>query len=154
MAYPLLCWDVVMEGTFRRKEFASDIIALQQLMKANNWDTILDRSLDNCIIWENKTILVTNPCLEIVLATKNIYNMNGYRADEVIGRHPKIFQGEETTMASRKHIKIAVEKQQPFSCDIINYRKDGTLYTCHIEGYPIFNKKGQLVNFIALENAV
>jgi hypothetical protein len=123
-------------------------------MKVNTWDTLLDRSLDNCIIWENKTILVTNPCLEIVEATKNIYSMNGYRAHEVTGGHPKIFQGKETPIASRKHIKIAVEKQQPFGCDIINYCKDGKLYTCHIDGYPNFNKKGQLVNFIALENAV
>jgi hypothetical protein len=154
MAHPLLFSDIVMEGTFRRKEFASEISALQQLIKVNTWETLLDISLDNCIIWENKTILVTNPCLEIILATKNIYNMNGYRVNEVIGRHPKIFQGEETPVASRKHIKIAVEKQKPFACDIINYCKDGKFYTCHIDGYPIFNKKEQLVNFIALENAV
>lgn len=153
MAHPLLCWDIVMEGTARRIEFAKDITTLQNLMKANRWHTVLERAVDSCIIWENKTVIVTNPALEIILATKNMYEMNGYLPDEVIGRHPKIFQGEATSAASRKQIKTAIEKKLPFDCDIINYRKDRSIYTCHIEAYPIFNKQGQLVNFIALENA-
>lgn len=152
MSHPLLCWDIVMEGISRRLEFAKDITALKNIIKANNWHLSLERNLDNCIVWENKTIIVTSPDLKIILATKNIYAMNGYRTDEVIGKHPKMFQGEATSKESRKQIKTAVEKRLPFTADIINYRKNGNLYICHIEGYPIFNKQGQLVNFIALEN--
>lgn len=152
MSHPLLCWDIVMEGISRRLEFAKDITALKNIIKANNWHLPLERNLDNCIVWENKTIIVTSPDLKIILATKNIYAMNGYRTDEVIGKHPKMFQGEATSIASRKKIKTAIEKQVPFECDIANYRKDGMIYTCHIEGYPIFNKQGQLVSFIDLEN--
>ncbi|MEO6729822.1 MAG: PAS domain-containing protein [Ferruginibacter sp.] len=153
MAHPLLCWDIVMEGSARRKEFAKDITALQNCIKANGWYTLLESAVDNCIVWENKTIIVTDPALQIILATKNIYEMNGYQPHEVIGKHPKMFQGEATSIVSRKKIKTAVEKQVPFECDIVNYRKDGRIYTCHIEGYPIFNRKKQLVNFIAIENA-
>ena len=153
MAHPLLCWDIIMEGTSRRTEFNKDITALQNLMKVHNWHLIMERTIDNCIVWENKTILVTNPALQIILATKNIYQMNGYKPEEVIGKHPKMFQGEETSITSREIIKVAIDKQLPFDCNIINYRKDRTLYTCHIECYPIINKKGQLVNYLALENA-
>ncbi len=153
MAHPLLCWDIIMEGIGRRAEFNQDITVLQNLMKVQNWQLIMERTIDDCIVWENKTILVTNPDLQIILATKNIYQMNGYKPDEVIGKHPKMFQGEETSITSRKIIKVAIDKQLPFDCNIINYRKDGNLYTCHIECYPIFNKKGQLVNYLALENA-
>ena len=153
MGHSLLCWDIVMEGAARRAEFAKDITDLKNIMKANNWLTLLDRTVDNCIVWENKTIIVTTPALQIVLATKNIYHMNGYQPEEVIGKHPKMFQGEGTSLESRKTIKKSLEKGVPFDCDIVNYRKDGRLYTCHIEGFPIFNKKGTLVNYIALENA-
>ena len=154
MAHPLLCWDIIMEGTSRRTEFNKDITALQNLMKVHNWHLIMERTIDNCIVWENKTILVTNPALQIILATKNIYQMNGYKPNEVIGKHPKMFQGEETSITSRKIIKVAIDKQLPFNCNIVNYRKDGRQYTCHIECYPIFNKKNQLVNYLALENAL
>ena len=152
MAHPLLCWDIVMEGTARRKEFAEDITALQNLMTVNCWHSMLERSVDNCIVWENKVIVVTNPALQIVWATKNIYEMNGYKPYEVIGKHPKMFQGEATTIESRAKIKSAINRQSPFECNILNYRKDGAVYNCHIEGYPGFNKQGKLINFIALEN--
>lgn len=128
MSHPLLCWDIVMEGISRRLEFAKDITALQNLMKANHWHTLLERAVDNCIVWENKTVLVTNPALQIILATKNIFEMNGYQPNEVIGKHPKMFQGEATNIASRRKIKIAIGKQLPFDCDIINYRKDGRIH--------------------------
>jgi PAS domain S-box-containing protein len=152
MAHPLLCWDIVMEGNARRKEFAEDITALQNLMTANCWRSIPQRSVDNCIVWENKVIVVTNPALQIVWATKNMYEMNGYKPNEVIGKHPKMFQGEATTIESRAKIKSAINSQSSFECNILNYRKDGTIYNCHIEGYPIFNKQGTLINYIAFEN--
>ena len=41
MAHPLLCWDIVMEGTVRRIEFAKDITALQNLMKVNSWHSLI-----------------------------------------------------------------------------------------------------------------
>jgi PAS domain S-box-containing protein len=153
MAHPLLCWDIVMEGTARRKEFAEDITTLKNLMIVNNWHSKLERSIDNYIVWENKVIIVTNPALQIIWASKNIYEMNGYRPSEVIGQHPKMFQGKATSEETRTIIKSAISKLCPFECTILNYRKDGSTYKCHIEGYPIFDKQGKLINFIAIENA-
>jgi PAS domain S-box-containing protein len=153
MAHSLLCWDIVIEATTRRKEFAEDITALQSLMTANSWHSMMELSVENCIVWENKVIVVTNSALQIIWATKNMYEMNGYKPSEVIGKNPKMFQGEATSIESRAIIKSAITKLCPFECDILNYRKDGEIYNCHIEGYPIFNKQGKLINFIALENA-
>lgn len=152
MAHPLLCWDIVSEGLNRRLEFAKDMTNLQHIIKKNDWNLLSERSLDNSIVWENKAMLVTNLDLKIVLATKNIIEMGGYRPLELIGKSPRMFQGKATTEQSRNIIRQAVEKHIPFITDIVNYRKDGSIYNCHIEGYPIFNKKGHLVNFVALEN--
>ena len=152
MRHPIMCWDIVMEGISRRSEFSQDIKAIQQLMNQNNWQSP-ERELDNCIVWENKTLIFTDPSLNIKLATKNLYEMNGYKPAEVVGKHPKFFQGEATCVESRKIISMAIQQKVPFSCDIVNYRKDGHIYTCHIDGYPIFDKAGKLVNFVAIENA-
>ena len=72
---------------------------------------------------------------------------------ESFGKHPKFFQGKATCLESRKIISMAIQQQIPFTCDIINYKKDRRTYTCHIDGYPIFDKDGKLVNFVAIENA-
>ena len=93
MRHPIMCWDIVMEGISRRNEFSQDIKAIQHLMNQNNWQPPV-RDLDNTIVWENKTLIVTDASLNIKLATKNLYDMNGYKPFEVIGKHPKFFQGE------------------------------------------------------------
>lgn len=154
MAYPLLCWDIVQEGISRRKSFAEDIDRLNKLAKQNVWDFVPGRTLDNCLVWENKTIIITDPALHIVFAAKNIYEMNGYTPGEVIGKTPKMFQGKATTEDEKRAIRFSSKRLRPFSSVVTNYRKDKSIYKCFIEGYPIFNKQKQLVNFIALENTV
>ena len=107
--------------------------------------------LANTLIWENKVILITNPVLQILYASKNMVAMNGYTPKEVLGKRPTIFQGPQTQGIAKEQIRLALSNQQPFETNIINYRKDGRVYNCHIEGFPIFNIQGKLVNYIALE---
>jgi len=82
---------------------------------------------------------------------KSIHKMNGYHPHEIIGKTPKIFQGELTSEISRTKIKNALLNQLPFKEIIVNYKKDGTTYLCEIEAFPKFNKKGELLNYIAFE---
>ena len=136
MAHALLCWDIVTEGVARQKEFKKDLHAIAQIMKINHWHVGLDRSVADCLSWENKTILVTNPALQMILASENIYPMNGYSQEEVVGRHPKMFRGEATTAASKFKIKTAAQHQEPFLCDIFNYRKDGRCILAILKDIP------------------
>lgn len=147
---PLLCWDIFMEGYHRRIELADDLKKMQKISMDNSWSPP-NIAFDNALIWNNKIIIITDPVLTIIHATENIFAMNGYQPGEVIGHSPKMFQGEATTHAERRIIRTAVDAQKPFDTVITNYKKDGTLYKCHIEGYPIFNRQGTLVNFMALE---
>ncbi|XVJ65117.1 MAG: PAS domain-containing protein [Lacibacter sp.] len=152
MAHPLLCWDICLEGLHRRMQLADDLKIMQNIMKAGNWHNTLV-SLDNTLVWENKVIIITDPTLKIIHATENMFAMNGYKQKDVIGKSPSMFQGAKTEIIERQKIKIAVDKQNSFESIITNYKKDGSIYKCHIEGHPVFNKKGNLVNFIAIENA-
>jgi len=103
------------------------------------------------VIESKKTIVVTNANYEIVFVSDNITTMNGYSPQDVIGKSPKIFQGELTTEVSKSNIRNAVQNKLPFKEIILNYRKNGTVYLCEIEAYPKFDKKGNLVNYIAFE---
>ena len=149
---PLLCWDIFIETVERREFFADDIKSLRKISRANKWPP-LDLSFENALIWENKTIIVTDPTLVILYATKNLADMSGYSASEVIGQTPKMFQGKETGKKERSLIREAIDQQKPFEVVITNYKKDGSLYHCHVDAYPVFNSKKQLVNFIAFEKA-
>jgi hypothetical protein len=79
--------------------------------------------------------------------------MNGYVEAEVLGKNPKIFQGNATDLTVSSEIRTAISLQQPFEKTVMNYKKNGDVYACLIKGFPVFNTKGQLSHYIAFEKA-
>ena len=79
--------------------------------------------------------------------------MNGYVEAEVLGKRPKMFQGEATNQITSNEIRRAISDQQPFEKTVMNYKKNGDVYACLIKGFPVFNSKGQLSHYIAFEKA-
>lgn len=106
------------------------------------------------ILNKEHVVVVTDPQLNIVYATQNIFSMNGYRPAEILGKKPKMFQGEKTCPETSRNISLAIQKLEPFEATITNYRKNGSTYNCWIQGAPVFNKDGKVVNFIAFEREV
>ena len=62
-----------------------------------------------------------------------------------------MFQGEATSKVTRQKIKTALTQLKPFKEVILNYRKNGDSYWCEIEAYPMFDKNGSFINYVALE---
>lgn len=150
---PLHTWDIFIYSYKRRMLLKDDLLRLQQIEKRYNWapPTVPP---DYALIWLNKVVMVTTPTLQIIHATENIEEMTGYTPNEVIGRNPSMFQGMDTEESAKQAIRKGVDTQSHFEVNITNYKKDGTSYKCHIDGYPVFNKAGVLVNFIAFEKEV
>ncbi len=145
---PLVSWDLFSQSFSDKHAALFDTSALHKLEVKNNWNTSWDF---NKKLQSNTVIVVTNPNLKIVFASRNIVKMNGYTPREVIGNSPKMFQGEETDASISYEISQAIKQKQPFEKVVLNYCKDGSTYKCHIKGYPIFNQEGKLINFIAFE---
>ncbi len=148
---PLASWDFYSVYFSDLKKTTTDTAILKNFERKNNWNC----SWDLCEELQNKTVIVlTDVNLKIVFASKNMVDMNGYLPNEVIGNHPKMFQGKATDIAVSKIIGEAVKNQIPFKEVVINYCKDGTIYKCEIKGYPIFDMGGKLKHFIAFEKMV
>ncbi|WP_222940961.1 PAS domain-containing protein [Flavobacterium macrobrachii] len=146
--FPLISWDFYLMFFDSLKSIFPDVANLNEIAKKNDWNINwnFQQELSN-----DTVIVVTDNHLKIVFASKNIEEMNGYKPNEVIGKNPKMFQGKLTNSDTSKEISIAIKEQRSFNKTIINYCKDGSLYKCHIKGYPIFDKTGKLKNFIAFE---
>ncbi len=145
---PLMSWDFYATFYSKTKNSLGDTNLLNRIVEQNNWSTkwsFQEKLQDDTVI------VVTDANLKIVFASKNIVDMNGYIPSEVIGNSPKMFQGKLTCDIISKEISIAVNDRLPFDKIILNYCKDGSLYKCHIKGYPIFDYDGTLTNFIAFE---
>jgi PAS domain S-box-containing protein len=147
---PLICWDFYSEQYDRIKTHVFEKSSLLKMSQKMDW-SISNDFIQN--IPQDTVVVVTNPKLEIIFVTENMLGLNGYKPEEVIGATPKMFQGKDTCVKTSKEIGMAIKAQQPFEKTVLNYCKDGSIYYCHIQGIPVFDKKGNLQNFIALERA-
>lgn len=145
---PLVSWDIYMQFLFQTNVLINDVNSLNQIATKNQWKSVWDFKEN---LQDKTVIVVTDAQLKIVFATKNIKKMNGYSASEVVGNSPKMFQGEQTDLQVSNEIRQAIINKVPFEKNVINYCKDGSLYRCQIKGFPVFNNKGEVINFIAFE---
>ena len=149
---PIISWDMYAPHFKSVCKNYDDIISLELLAKTNHWSD--EKDFGENLLHKKHVIVVTDPQLRIVHATKNIIEMNGYTPDEVLGQKPKMFQGAETCEKTSRNIRQAIHNKTPFEAIIINYRKDGSTYKCWIKGEPVLNTSGEIVNFIAYEKEV
>jgi PAS domain S-box-containing protein len=148
-AGPLLCWDFFMESHHRRMQMADGLSQLRLFAQHHQWR--MDWNLEKLLLREERVALVTDLAQVILFATPNLAIMNGYTATEVVGKQPKMFQGKDTCPETRREIREALIRRIPFKGTVINYRKDGSPYNCLVEEYPVWNRQGALVNFVAFE---
>jgi len=150
---PVLSWDFYASNYEEIKRIEEDTVSLLNLISTNAWN-IDTNILDEKLKADKNVVVVTDTQLNIVFATKNMWNMSQYHPEEIIGKNPKIFQGNLTSKSTLKVVSDAVWEKKPFKVTLINYRKDGSVYNCSVQGQPVFNHQGNLVNFIAFEKEV
>jgi PAS domain S-box-containing protein len=147
-AMPLVSWDIYFQYLLQTNVVLHDVRLLHQIANNNQWNAVWDYKES---LQDETVIVVTDAQLKIVFASKNIKKMNGFEPYEVIGNSPKMFQGAKTDLQVSNEIRQAILNKVPFEKNVINYCKDGALYKCHIKGFPVFNYKGEVTNFIAFE---
>jgi len=73
---------------------------------------------------EGPRILYVNPAFE---------RITGYRAEEALGRSPRFLQGPKTSAEEVRRIDDALRARRPVRSELLNYRKDGTVFWVEIE---------------------
>ncbi|PEN13828.1 hypothetical protein CRI94_07125 [Longibacter salinarum] len=91
------------------------------------------------------TILYVNPAFT---------RLTGYELDEVLGKSPRILQGERTDPLTLDLLKRRLREDGHFKGEAINYRKDGSEYVLEWEISPIRSKSGEVRYWVALQRDV
>ena len=85
------------------------------------------------------SILITDATTKgkVIYANKAFKKLTGYDSADVIGKTPRILQGEGTDKKVIDRLAAALEAGKKFEGKAINYKKDGTPFIMHWKVLPI-----------------
>jgi PAS domain S-box-containing protein len=115
--------------------------------------------LENAIKSDYDSILITTLPLEkpgpkIVYVNDGFTKMTGYTREEVLGKTPRILQGEKTDRAVLDKLKKRLKEGQSFFGHTVNYRKDGTEFINQWDIHPLTNKDGEITHWVSYQHDI
>jgi len=103
-------------------------------------------------------ILVTDADLDagptIVFVNGAVERSTGYRAAELVGASPRIFQGPMTSAVERRRIAAALRGGEHVRSELVNYRKDGSQFLVELDITPVRDRAGALTGFVGIQRDV
>ncbi|MEG3850955.1 PAS domain S-box protein [Microcoleus sp. herbarium13] len=118
------------------------------------------RLLESAVTTTNDAVLITEaepidePGPRIIYVNPAFTRMTGYTLEEVLGKTPRILQGQKTDRATLHRIRTALETWQPVRVDLINYRKDGTDFWVEVSIVPIADKTGWFTHWVSVQRDI
>ena len=98
-----------------------------------------------------ESLVVTDTKRKIVWVNNGFLEMTGYGKNFAVGKNPTFLQGENTSEVVRTEVRQLLKEQRRFSASLVNYRKNGEEYHCHIEVIPLFDSSKTVTHFLAME---
>ena len=95
-------------------------------------------------------VLIAGPDGLIISANEAFTRMTGYLPRDVQGRTCSLLQGPKTAPQTIARIREALKREQTFSGDLINYRKDGEWFWNSLIINPVHDETGALTHFIGI----
>lgn len=95
--------------------------------------------------------VVTDPRLPdnpIIAANKAFSDLTGYARDEIVGRNCRFLSGAATEPEARRRLRDAVCAGRPALIELVNYRKDGSVFRNAVMIAPLFDEQGEVRLFL------
>ncbi len=116
------------------------------------------RLLEATVVNANDGVIITTADLEngpeIIYVNEAFTQISGYTSEEVLGKTPRILQGDDTDRDTLNRLKSSLQKGKPFKGELKNYTKDGDPYWLDISITPVLDDDGQITHFTAIERNI
>jgi diguanylate cyclase (GGDEF)-like protein/PAS domain S-box-containing protein len=145
-AYPELNSEDQVERivvTFTDVSFQRNKIPFEQIVHNAN---------DVVVVTEANPLRNGGP--NIVYVNEAFEELTGYSAEEVIGRTPRILQGERTTKEVTDAIYNQLSEGKEVKQEVFNYSKNGDGYWIELNIIPLFNAQDEITHFAAIERDI
>ncbi len=156
----LLGW-LLLETTQEKREFTEQDIrpylTLTRQMATAIENTRLFQEvqqLNQAIQSSNDSIVTTGLDGNIIQVNAAFTKMTGYLPEEVIGKTPRILNSGHQSKEFYAQLWATILAGDIWQGEIINKRKDGSLYTVDQTILPVRNNQGVLIGFMGLERDI
>lgn len=95
-------------------------------------------------------VVITTPDQRVISVNDAFVRQTGYSSDEMLGKTCLILQGPATKRETMEALHLAINERRAFSCEILNYRKDQSMFWSEWKITPAFDEQGQLSHFIGV----
>ena len=99
-------------------------------------------------------IVVTDTEGKIQYVNPAFTRMTGYSREETVGKNPRMLKSGHHEQAFYEDLWRTIKSGQIWHGDMINQRKDGTLYNEEMRIAPVLSSTGEVVSFIAIKHDV
>lgn len=127
-----------------------DLRHVMRLARENEWQFDRQR-IQSFLRKPEHVLLLTDAQQRIQFVSHGFSTMTGYAPEEALGRSPSFLQGTETSPETRQRIKTDLINSSLFEGDLLNYRKNGETYWCHVEILPLRNPLQEITHYMAFE---
>ena len=97
---------------------------------------------------------VDHPGPRIVWCNKAFTEMTGYELEEVVGKTPRMLQGEDTNPKTRARIRAGLESWSHIRETILNYDKNGQPFWVELDIRPVADETGWFHYWVAIQRDV
>lgn len=99
-------------------------------------------------------LMITDSDRRITYANDACLKLTGYSMEELLGNSASLLHGAGTDPETVERIEQALNAMQPFSGEVLNYRKDGTAFWNDLSITPIFDSKQRTLQYVGVQRDV
>ncbi|QGN06056.1 PAS domain S-box protein [Halorhabdus sp. CBA1104] len=96
----------------------------------------------------------TEPDNPLIYANDAFQALTGYNEGQILGYNCRVLQGPNTDPARVAQIRAGIEREQPVTVELRNYRADGSQFWNRVTVAPVENDAGEVTHYVGFQQDV
>ncbi|MFD0750287.1 PAS domain S-box protein [Mucilaginibacter calamicampi] len=115
-------------------------------------ESVITNTTDAVLITEAESSDEGGP--RVIYANNAFTEMTGYTSEEIIGKTPRMLQGEKSDKQELDRLGVAMRQFEPCEITIIKYKKSGEEFWVNFSVSPVVDEQGNHTHFISIERDI
>jgi two-component system, cell cycle sensor histidine kinase and response regulator CckA len=99
-------------------------------------------------------MLITDRAGNVIWGNPAFTRLTGYSAREIVGQNPRLLKSEKHNPAFYQNLWETILAGRVWQAEMVNRRKDGSLYTEENTITPVLDQRGEITHFIAVKQDI